>query len=84
MRKYYDPAGRPGASTCSHTGALYVDTSNVPLTFGARFLEDVRNRTETAISQARSFLVTRLATEAQLHARKLGVRQPAALAAASG
>jgi predicted dehydrogenase len=74
-RKYFDPAGRPGAEhlfLVNKDGAQFVDTGDVPLTFAARFLADVRNRTETAIPQSRSFLATRLATEAQLSARRLG------------
>jgi predicted dehydrogenase len=83
MRKYYDPAGRPGGEhlfVVDRNGAHFVDTSDVPLTFGTRFLDDVRNRTETSISQDRSFLVIRLATQAQLNARRLGVQAPAAAA----
>jgi predicted dehydrogenase len=83
MRKYYDPAGRSGGEhlfVVDPTGARFLDTADVPLTFGARFLDDVRNRTETSISQEQSFLVARLATEAQLHARKLGTREVAATA----
>jgi predicted dehydrogenase len=86
MRKYYDPAwpgaaspkdarGRPGGQhlfVMDNKEARLVDTTDVPLTFGARFLDDVLNRTETAMSQARSFLTIRLATEAQLNARRLG------------
>ena len=74
MRKYYDPAGRPGDEhlfVVDSKGTHFVDTTNVPLTFGSRFLDDVRNRTETAMGQERSFLVTRLATEAQLGARRV-------------
>ena len=74
MRKYIDPAGRPGAEhllVVNKDGAHFVDTTAVPLTFGARLLDDVRNRTETAIPQARSFLTIRLATQAQLSARRL-------------
>ena len=74
MRKYIDPAGRPGAEhlfVVNHAGMRLVDTSSVKLTFASKFLGDVRNRTETAMPQDRSFLVTRLATEAQLNARHL-------------
>jgi hypothetical protein len=74
MRKYIDPAGHPGAEhlfVVNHEGVRLVDTSSVPLTFASKFLDDVRNRTETAMPQDRSFLVTRLATEAQLNARNL-------------
>jgi predicted dehydrogenase len=85
MRKYFDPAGHAGGEhlfVVNEDGAGYVDTQNVPLTFGTRFLDDVRNRTETAIPQERSFLVTQLATEAELTARRLSPGQLAA--AASG
>jgi predicted dehydrogenase len=74
MRKYVDPAGRPGAEhlmVANEDGVRFVDVSDVPLVFASRLLDDVRNRTETAIPQSRSFLVTRLATEAQLGARRL-------------
>ena len=74
MRKYIDRVGRPGAEhliVADKTGAHVVDTSNVPLVFASRFLDDIRNRTETAIPQQRSFEVIRLSTEAQLGARRL-------------
>jgi len=73
-RKYYDPAhgGDQHLFVMDKKGASLVDTSDVQLTFAARFLDDVRDRTETSISQERSFLAIRLATEAQLNARRLG------------
>ena len=73
-RKYIDPAGRPGAEhlmLANKDGARFIDVSNVPLTFGKRLLDDVRNRTETAIPQARSFLTARLSIQAQTTARHL-------------
>lgn len=79
MRKYYDPAGRPGDQhlfVVDKQGTRFVDTTDVQLTFGSRFLDDVRDRTETSISQNRSFLAIRLATEAQVHARRLGAQRP--------
>jgi predicted dehydrogenase len=77
MRKYVDPAGRPGSEhllLANEDGVRFVDVSDVPLVFASRFLDDVRNRTQTAITQERSFLVTRLATQAQLGARRLDAR----------
>lgn len=74
MRKYVDPAGRQGGEhllVVNEDGPHVVDVSNVPLVFASRFLDDVRNRTETAIPQHRSFEVIRLSTEAQLAARHL-------------
>jgi hypothetical protein len=41
MRNYYDPAGRPGGErllVVDSKGTHFVDTTNVPLTFGSRFL----------------------------------------------
>ncbi len=76
-RKYIDVAGPQGSEhlyVVNKDGARLVDTRDVQLDFGARFLADVRNRTETSITQERSFLVIRLATEAQLGARRLSGR----------
>jgi predicted dehydrogenase len=87
MRKYYDPAGRPGDQhlfVMDNKEARFVDTTDVQPTFAARFLDDVRNRTETAITQARSFLTIRLATEAQLNARRLAIGSRASVAAGAG
>ena len=79
MRKYIDPAGRPGAEhllLVNKEGARFLDLDAVSLKFGARLCDDVRNRTETAISQVRSFLAVRLATKAQLTARRLQSGRP--------
>jgi hypothetical protein len=57
-------------------GVRFVDLSNVALKFGARFVSDVRNRTETAVPQARSFLTVRLAMQAQAMARRLANAEP--------
>jgi predicted dehydrogenase len=74
MRKYADPAGRPAGEhllVVNRDGPRFVEVKDMPLRFADRFLDDVRNRTETAITQERSFLVTRLATQAQVMARRL-------------
>jgi predicted dehydrogenase len=78
MRKYIDVAGPEGAEhlyLVNKDSARLIDTRDVQLDFGARFLADVRDRSETSITQERSFLITRLATEAQLRARHLGGRE---------
>jgi predicted dehydrogenase len=78
MRKYIDVAGPQGAEhlyVANKDGARLIDTREVQLDFGARFLADVRDCTETSITQERSFLIVRLATEAQLHARRVGARE---------
>ena len=84
MRKYIDVAGSEGSEhlyVVNKDGAQLIDTRDVKPDFGARFLADIRNRTETSITQERSFLVIRLATEAQLRARSVGGREPAAAGA---
>lgn len=79
MRKYYDPAGRPGTEhlfMVNKEKTEFIDTENVEMPFGRLFLEDVRNRTYTAISQERCFLTIRLATEAELGARRFPAGSP--------
>jgi predicted dehydrogenase len=74
LRKYCDLAGKPGAEhlfLVDRSGVRYVDCANKPLPFGPQLLDDVRNRTETAVPQARSFLATRLAIQAQLQAQRI-------------
>jgi predicted dehydrogenase len=83
LRKYCDIAGRPGAEhllIVDRDGARYVDCSEKPLPFGPQLLADIRNRTETAIPQARSFLATRLAIQAQMQAQWVDLPVPAASA----
>jgi hypothetical protein len=78
-RKYIDPAGRPGGEhliLANKDGARFIDIGKVPLTFGKRLLDDVRNRTETAMPQARSFLTARLSMQAQTRARRLKAAVP--------
>jgi predicted dehydrogenase len=74
LRKYLDIAGRPGTDhllLANHEGVRYVDCAGMRLPFGLRLLADIRGRTETAIPQARSFLATRLAIQAQLRAHRV-------------
>ena len=62
------------ASTCSWSIRRRRATStasNEPLPFGERLVDDVLNRTETAMPQAHCFLATELALRAQKAARKL-------------
>jgi hypothetical protein len=83
LRKYCDIAGRPGGEhlfLADHSGVRYVDCSGKPLPFGPQLLDDIRNRTETAVPQARSFLATRLAIQAQMQAQWVDLPAPAAAA----
>ncbi len=47
----------------------YIDCNKEPLPFGQLFVDDVINRTETAMPQAHCFLATELALKAQKYAK---------------
>jgi predicted dehydrogenase len=81
LRKYVDIAGRAGGDhllLVDQHGMRYIDCQQVELPFGPQFLDDVRNRTETAMSQAHAFLASELALKAQLNALS-ATRQAAAI-----
>jgi len=68
LRKYVDIAGRPGAEHLFLTdrhGTRHIDCSAEPLSYFARFLADVRDRTATAMPRGHALTVTRLAIAAQ-------------------
>jgi len=68
LRKYIDIAGHPGENhlfIVNQDGPRHIDCSNVDLPFGRQFLDDVRNRTETAMPQERCFNAMKLALTAQ-------------------
>lgn len=74
VRKNVDLAGRPGANhlfVVDRGGMRYVDCDGVDLPFGRQLVDDVLNRTETAMAQAHCFLATELALLAQEKARVL-------------
>jgi uncharacterized protein YfeS len=50
---------------------IYLDCGNEELPFGRQFVDDVVNRTETAMTQAHCFLAMELALKAQKFARKI-------------
>jgi hypothetical protein len=73
-RKNVDLAGRPGANhlfVVDRDGVRYIDCKAVELPFGRQLVDDVVNRTETAMTQAHCFLATELALLAQEKARVL-------------
>jgi predicted dehydrogenase len=74
VRKNLDLAGRPGRAhlfvSDQHT-TRYVDCSAVDMPFGRQLLDDVRNRTQTAIPQAHAFLAAELALRCELAATRL-------------
>jgi len=68
LRKYVDIAGRPGTDHLflfDGKEVRHMDCSGFVPPFGARFLADLTNRTETAMTQAHAFLATELALKAQ-------------------
>jgi predicted dehydrogenase len=75
LRKYCDIAGRPGGDhlfLVDQEGMHYIDCSDVEMPYGRQLLDDVRNRTETAVPQDHCFLASELALKAQAQARRLG------------
>jgi predicted dehydrogenase len=75
VRKYCDLAGRPGGShlfLVDGSSTRYIDCSDVELPFGKQLVADIRNRTETAMTQEHCFLATELALRAQAQATRVG------------
>lgn len=74
IRKYVDIAGRSGADhlfLVDGRGIHYFDCSQVALPYGEQLVDDIINRTETAMPQAHCFLAMQLALEAQAQAQRI-------------
>ena len=74
IRKNVDIAGRPGGShlfLVNQKETTYIDCSQEILPYGMRLVDDILNRTETAMSQDHCFLATELALLAQKNARMI-------------
>ena len=68
LRKYVDIGGRPGGNhlfLVDGKGVHYVDCKGVALPYGTQLVDDVLNRTETAMSQRHCFLAAELSIRAQ-------------------
>jgi len=68
LRKYVDPAGRAGGNHLflfDGTSTRHIPCEEVVPPFGARFLADLQDRSETAMTQAHCFLACELALTAQ-------------------
>jgi len=82
LRKNVDIGGRSGGNhlfLVDQKEIQYMDCAAVPLTYGTRLVDDVLNRTETAASQAETFLAMELALEAERQAKRVtleAVAQP--------
>lgn len=76
LRKYVDIARSDRGSNlylANNKETIYIDCSDVNLPFGEQLVNDILNRTETAMTQAHCFLATELALKAQKMARRLEV-----------
>jgi predicted dehydrogenase len=77
VRKNVDIAGRPGEShlfIVDQKSTRYVDCASVDLSYGRLLVDDVLNRTETAMPQAHCYLSTELVLKAQQQAQRLTFR----------
>jgi len=75
LRKYIDIAGRPGTEhlfLVDKNCIQYLNCEEASLPYASRLIDDVINRTETAMTQAHSFLVMELAITAENLAERLG------------
>lgn len=78
VRKNVDLAGKPGANhlfLVDKKGVQRIDCDNVPLLYGERLVDDILNRTETAMTQAHCFLATELALKAQKQAQHISFKK---------
>jgi predicted dehydrogenase len=74
IRKNVDISGRSEGNhlfLVDQKGVQYIECKNVELPYGELLVNDVINRTETAMSQTHCFLATELALKAQKAARKI-------------
>ncbi len=75
LRKYCDIGGRPGGNhlfLVDQKGVQYIDCHDVHLPYGSQLINDIVNRTETAMPQAHCFLASELALRAEAQAQRLG------------
>ena len=75
LRKYIDIAGRPGDEhlfLVNQKGTEYIDCKDVPLPYAPQLMDDIINRTETAMTQEHSFLAMELAIKAENMVDRLG------------
>ncbi len=73
LRKYVDIDGKPGIDhlfLVDKKGVRRIECSNVELPYGRQLIDDILNRSETAMPQARCFGATELALTAQAMAER--------------
>ncbi len=77
LRKNIDIGGREGGNhlfLVDNKETLYIDCKNEATPYGEQLVNDILNRTETAMTQEHCFLATELALKAQEHAQKLTIK----------
>jgi predicted dehydrogenase len=75
LRKNVDIGGRPGGDhifLVDQKETRYVDCKDQTLPYGQRLVDDVLDRTETAMPQAHCFLAMELALRAEKNAQRVG------------
>ena len=75
LRKYVDIGGQPGGDhlfLVDGKGTQRMNCSAEVLPYGPRLIQDILNRTETAMTQAHCFLATELALKAEAMATRVG------------
>ena len=76
LRKYVDIAKSDKGNNlylANNKETIYVDCDDTVLPFGGQLVDDILNRTETAMTQDHCFLATELALTAQKMAKRLEV-----------
>lgn len=74
LRKYVDIAGRDGGDhlfIVDGDGVRHIDCSDVELPYGTLLVDDILNRTETAMTQAHCYLAAELSLRAQAGAQRI-------------
>jgi predicted dehydrogenase len=74
VRKNVDIAGRTGGShlfLVDQKETRYIDSSATELTYGKNLVDDILNRTETAMPQAHVYLAMELALTAEKNAQRI-------------
>jgi predicted dehydrogenase len=77
IRKNIDIGGREGGNhlfLVDQKETRYVDCKDVAPPYGTQLVDDVRNRTETAMPQAHCFLAMELAIRAQANAQRVSFK----------
>lgn len=78
VRKNIDIGGRGGANhlfLVNNKETKYIDCNDVPLTYGHQLVDDILNRTETAMPQEHCFYAAELSIRAQKQAKKIELKK---------